>query len=86
MPSIVDSTGASLTGRDVDVARQRVGIDVAIVDGEADRSRQAGWIVAGVLVGDAPQRRFVVGQRVAAGQRQRARDRVPDARDRARCW
>ena len=70
-------------GRDVDVARQRVGVDIAIVDGEADRARQCRRIVAGVLIGDAAQRRFVVGQRVAAGQRHRAGDRVPDARDRA---
>ena len=34
-------------------------------------------------ISDAAQRRFVVGQRVTAGQRQRARGRVPDARDRA---
>ena len=67
--------------RDDDVARQRVAVGVAVIDGEADRTSRGVRVFTAVGISDAPDRGFVLSQRRRSGQGPSPRATVVDARD-----
>jgi hypothetical protein len=81
IPALLDLVGRIADRGDLDLTGGPRAGDQTVVDDELQGARRDVRILAGVGVGDAAQRRLVIGEARAAGQRQHAGTRVPRAGD-----